>query len=123
MKYSLHGPQSRKCRLLLTLSSLSFVDTSPSAPGDTGRNFAAGMSGGVAYVLDPAKAFPDRCNKGLVELETVTKEEEAAELRAYIEEHVEMTGSTVGEKILAEWPAALPHFVKVGGWGLPGREE
>lgn len=39
--------------------------------GETGRNFAAGMSGGVTYVFDPENAFPDRCNKGLVELETV----------------------------------------------------
>lgn len=42
-----------------------------SSSGETGRNFAAGMSGGIAYIFDPKKAFPDRCNKGMVELETV----------------------------------------------------
>ncbi|TFJ83014.1 hypothetical protein NSK_005673, partial [Nannochloropsis salina CCMP1776] len=81
--------------------------------GETGRNFAAGMSGGIAYILDPERAFPDRCNKGLVALETVETEEEAALLKSYIQEHVAMTGSEVGKKVLAEWPALIHQFVKV----------
>merc|ERR1712046_477450 len=55
--------------------------------GDTGRNFAAGMSGGVAYVLDPHNVFADRCNMGMVGLERVESEEDAAELRKLIEAH------------------------------------
>merc|ERR1711871_1153962 len=56
--------------------------------GETGRNFAAGMSGGIAYVHDPLRVFPDRCNLGMVQLEQVESAEEAALLRSYIEEHV-----------------------------------
>lgn len=71
------------------------------------------MSGGVAYVLDPEKAFPDRCNKGMVNLETVEDPEEAALLKSYIEEHVKFTDSSVGKRVLADWDTSLKHFVKV----------
>ena len=81
--------------------------------GPTGRNFAAGMSGGVAYVWAPDRDdFRLRCNLGMVELEDVT-EEDAAELRELIEKHREYTGSTVAEAVLADWEASLPKFVKV----------
>merc|ERR1712048_1195603 len=63
--------------------------------GETGRNFAAGMSGGIAYVYDPYGKFPARCNMGLVALETLDSEDEK-ELFGYIQEHVQATGSKVG---------------------------
>ena len=63
--------------------------------GKTGRNFAAGMSGGIAYVLDPDRVFADKCNMGMVELGPV-EGEDIDELRGYIEKHVAATESTVG---------------------------
>ena len=81
--------------------------------GETGRNFAAGMSGGVAYVWDPKDDFPIRCNLGMVELEKVVTAEDEAELRGLIEEHCEATGSTVGQGMLDNWSEVLPQFVKV----------
>lgn len=83
--------------------------------GDTGRNFAAGMSGGVAYVLDPSGKFPDRCNMGMVGLEAVAPgSAEEADVKGWIEEHVRRTGSARGQKLLDEWsPALLASFVKV----------
>jgi glutamate synthase domain-containing protein 3 len=71
--------------------------------GNTGRNFGAGMSGGIAYVYDPEGTFPERCNMGLVGLETVSTEKEKLVVRSYIEEHVKYTGSTVGKQFLDEW--------------------
>ena len=76
--------------------------------GPTGRNFAAGMSGGVAYVLDEEGAFAGRCIRELVGLEPV---EDDAELRALVEEHRERTGSAVAARLLADWDAS--RFVKV----------
>ncbi|KAL7557408.1 hypothetical protein ACA910_016637 [Epithemia clementina (nom. ined.)] len=81
--------------------------------GDTGRNFAAGMSGGIAYVYDPKGAFPDRCNMGLVGLETIEDKEEADEVYNLIKEHVEVTGSSVGQDMLDNWDSRLGQFVKV----------
>jgi glutamate synthase (NADPH/NADH) large chain len=81
--------------------------------GPTGRNFAAGMSGGIAYVWDPNEAFLVNCNMGMVELEKVESEEDAAELREMIERHRELTGSTVANHVLANWDDVLPQFVKV----------
>merc|ERR1719225_1052137 len=63
--------------------------------GKTGRNFAAGMSGGIAYVLDPDRVFADKCNMGMVELGPV-EGEDIDELKGYIEKHVAATESTVG---------------------------
>jgi glutamate synthase domain-containing protein 3 len=80
--------------------------------GPTGRNFAAGMSGGIAYVLDRDGAFASRCNKELVGLDPLDAED-AAELQALVEEHAERTGSTVAAAVLADWDATLPSFVKV----------
>ncbi len=81
--------------------------------GETGRNFSAGMSGGIAYVLDREGTFPIHCNPSNVDLVAVEEEEDINELKSLIEEHQKLTGSTVAEKILAEWDATLPKFVKV----------
>ena len=81
--------------------------------GETGRNFAAGMSGGIAYVYDPDGKFPARCNMGLVGLETVESPDESCELFGYIKEHVEMTGSSVGQEMLDDWDNRVGKFVKV----------
>ena len=80
--------------------------------GRTGRNFAAGMSGGVAYVLDEDGTFDQRCNMGLVGFDPI-EESDAIELHGLIEEHAERTGSPVAERILSEWASYLPRFVKV----------
>ncbi len=81
--------------------------------GETGRNFAAGMSGGIAYVYDPNNKFPERCNMGLVGLEGVDEVAEKEALFDYIKEHVEMTGSTVGQSMLEDWDNIVGKFVKV----------
>jgi glutamate synthase domain-containing protein 2/glutamate synthase domain-containing protein 1/glutamate synthase domain-containing protein 3 len=80
--------------------------------GETGLNFAAGMSGGIAYVLDPDGVFPDRCNTELVDLEAVD-EADAIELRELIAEHRERTASTVAAILLERFDELLPAFVKV----------
>ena len=80
--------------------------------GKTGRNFAAGMSGGVAYVLDEAGDFATRCNMELVGLEKL-EDEDLATLKSAIEEHAINTKSTRAAKILAEWSSFAPKFVKV----------
>jgi glutamate synthase (NADPH/NADH) large chain/glutamate synthase (ferredoxin) len=80
--------------------------------GSTGLNFAAGMSGGIAYVLDLDGAFRSRCNTELVGFDEITPDE-ALELRGWIEEHAERTGSPVAERVLADWDGELRRFVKV----------
>jgi glutamate synthase domain-containing protein 3 len=81
--------------------------------GPTGRNFAAGMSGGVAYVYDKSRRFEDRCNTELVDLEELTEADEE-EVKALISEHVARTGSMVGRNVLASWErGARERFVKV----------
>jgi glutamate synthase domain-containing protein 3 len=81
--------------------------------GPTGRNFAAGMSGGVAYVYDPRDEFLARCNLGTVELEQVVADADIAELLNLIELHHQYTGSKVAERILSQWPHVLGRFAKV----------
>jgi glutamate synthase (NADPH/NADH) large chain len=81
--------------------------------GQTGRNFAAGMSGGIAYILDTAGTFRQRCNMGMVELEDVSSDEDIAELRALIENHARYTDSTIAQRVLENWEASLGQFVKV----------
>ncbi len=82
--------------------------------GSTGRNFAAGMSGGVAYVLDEAGDFEEnRCNTAMVGLEPVEQQDDIDELRHMIEQHVAYTESTVGQRILDRWDEVLPRFIKV----------
>jgi glutamate synthase domain-containing protein 2/glutamate synthase domain-containing protein 3 len=104
--------------------------------GETGRNFGAGMSGGIAYVLDEAGVFAGRCNTDLVEAEEPTAEDFEA-VRALVSEHGRRTGSTVAERLLSQWDEQVPPFVKVMprdykaalarlasgvGPGLPGRD-
>jgi glutamate synthase domain-containing protein 3 len=81
--------------------------------GPTGRNFAAGMSGGIAYVWDPGDALLANCNLGMVELEKVETDEDAAELRGLIEKHRDFTGSAVAGEVLDNWDDSLSKFVKV----------
>lgn len=81
--------------------------------GATGRNFGAGMSGGVAYVWDKAGNFAKQCNTGTFELEDVSAEADAAELRTMIQNHQTYTGSTVASNILENWETELTRFVKV----------
>ncbi len=80
--------------------------------GTTGRNFAAGMSGGIAYVYDKDRRFEGRCNLELVDLEALTEADEA-EVRALISEHAQRTGSLVARNVLASWERASERFVKV----------
>jgi glutamate synthase (NADPH/NADH) large chain len=109
--------------------------------GETGRNFAAGMSGGIAYVLDANGGFRERCNLAMVELEPVPEEDDALEalehqggdlethgkvdissdmtrydalrLRRLLEKHAHYTGSSVAQSVLDNWNETLPKFVKV----------
>ncbi|MGO8765484.1 MAG: glutamate synthase large subunit [Limisphaerales bacterium] len=81
--------------------------------GKTGRNFAAGMSGGIAYVLDEDGDFSTRCNKELVGLGKLTDPDEIEEIWKLIHRHQTYTGSHRAGKILAEWKSYVPKFVKV----------
>jgi glutamate synthase (ferredoxin) len=85
--------------------------------GATGRNFAAGMSGGIAYVLDEAGNFPQMCNLEMVDLEHLQDNDlfpnEVEEVRLMIARHAETTGSTVAERVLANWIESVSKFVKV----------
>jgi glutamate synthase (NADPH/NADH) large chain len=81
--------------------------------GSTGRNFAAGMSGGIAYVWDPGRDFASKCNTGTVDLEAIEEDEDIVELREMLELHREYTLSPVAAKILDEWPTSVQQFVKV----------
>jgi len=81
--------------------------------GPTGRNFAAGMSGGVAYVYDAEANFAANCNMEMVQLESLEDSEEIAELKALIEEHQQATGSDVAQELLGDWASAVGKFVKV----------
>ena len=97
--------------------------------GATGRNFAAGMSGGVAYVYDASGDFAQRCNRAMVDLEPVLTEAEQqarvsrdvwhrgesdeALLKAMIEQHVQRTGSKHAAQLLATWAESRVRFVKV----------
>jgi glutamate synthase domain-containing protein 3 len=80
--------------------------------GSTGRNFAAGMSGGVAYVYDEHGTFANRCNMALVSFEEMD-DDDVAELRALVVEHQRRTGSTVAADLLEDWDRSLELFVKV----------
>jgi glutamate synthase domain-containing protein 3 len=81
--------------------------------GKTGCNFAAGMSGGLAYVLDEAQLFDTMCNLDMVELESVWKEEDKELLHQLIKQHLEATDSTRAQYILDAWPDMVGKFVKV----------
>ncbi len=81
--------------------------------GPTGRNFAAGMSGGIAYVLDEDGTFAERCNPGLVDLEPLQAEADVKEAKTLIKKHLRHTGSTVAERVLGSWQEVQNAFVKV----------
>ena len=80
--------------------------------GETGRNFGAGMSGGVAYVYDPKGGFPARLNREMVDIDPLSDDDKTF-LRQIIGMHTSVTGSSVGEDVLAHFEEASRHFVKV----------
>jgi glutamate synthase (ferredoxin) len=82
--------------------------------GGTGRNAAAGMSGGIAYVLDEQGDFAThRCNMEMVALEKIEEEKEIAEVKGMIQKHYDYTQSAVAKRVLDNWEEMLPKFVKV----------
>ncbi|MGH7198157.1 MAG: glutamate synthase large subunit [Candidatus Omnitrophota bacterium] len=81
--------------------------------GPTGRNFAAGMSGGIAYLLDVKGVFPTNCNKQMVELDRLENKEEIQWVRGMIERHVSYTSSKLAKQILDLWEEMTPKFVRV----------
>jgi len=81
--------------------------------GPTGRNFAAGMSGGVAYVLDEAGRFAGNCNKEMVGLAKLEDAEEINQVHGMIYRHAQLTGSKRAQEILAAWNHWVPYFVRV----------
>jgi len=81
--------------------------------GPTGRNFAAGMSGGLAFVLDEDGTFRAKVNPALIKDLTTMDEADAIEVRDLIAEHVARTDSPVGRRVLDEWETLAPKFVKV----------
>lgn len=81
--------------------------------GETGVNFAAGMSGGIAYIYDPDNKLDGRCNLDMVDLELVRDVKDIVELKNMIEKHFSYTQSQKAKDILDNWDQALPSFVKV----------
>ncbi|XP_020540735.1 glutamate synthase [NADH], amyloplastic isoform X2 [Jatropha curcas] len=81
--------------------------------GKTGRNFAAGMSGGIAYVLDVDGTFHSRCNPELVDLDKVKEEEDIMTLRMMIQQHQRHTNSQLAREVLSDFGSLLPKFIKV----------
>ncbi|MCB0753072.1 MAG: glutamate synthase subunit alpha, partial [Ignavibacteriae bacterium] len=81
--------------------------------GKTGKNFAAGMSGGIAYVWDRLKNFKDLCNMEMVNLYPVKTKEDQKELKTFINNHFANTNSSVAKSILENWAEYLKEFVKV----------
>jgi len=81
--------------------------------GKTGRNFAAGMSGGIAYVIDWDGEFTKRCNFEMIGLENLEDKDEVAEVRSMIAKHVQYTNSDLGRRVLEDWDGFVGKFVKV----------
>ena len=81
--------------------------------GETGRNFAAGMSGGIAYVLDMKGNFDYFCNMEMVELSLIEDSSDNRELRMLVQKHYDNTLSPLAKRILDNWDEYLPHFIKV----------
>jgi glutamate synthase (NADPH/NADH) large chain len=81
--------------------------------GRTGRNFAAGMSGGVAYVFDPDGQFPARCNRAMVELDAVAEAEDLDLVLKLVQRHVRYTNSRLASRILESWDSVQSSFVRV----------
>jgi glutamate synthase (NADPH/NADH) large chain len=80
--------------------------------GETGRNFAAGMSGGIAYVLDERGTFPRLVNMEMVEIETLT-EDDLEYIQMMVAKHVHFTKSAVGQRVLGQWDDLSQKFVKI----------
>ena len=80
--------------------------------GETGKNFAAGMSGGMAFIYDVDKTFHSRCNREMVDLDPLS-DADLALLHAKIEKHFQFTKSEVAERMLNNWETESQHFVKV----------
>lgn len=81
--------------------------------GKTGRNFAAGMSGGIAYVYDEDGSFLNNCNTEMVCLESLDDPTEVIRLKGWVTDHVKHTGSPLGERLLSQWGTEINHFVKI----------
>ncbi len=81
--------------------------------GPTGRNFAAGMSGGAAFVFDEADEFPSRCNLGMVALEKLEEPEDVEQVRDLLIQHAGYTKSAVAARLLGDWDRSVTKFVKV----------
>jgi glutamate synthase (ferredoxin) len=81
--------------------------------GGTGRNFAAGMSGGVAYVLDEDGDFKRRCNLGMVDLEPVVETQDVELVKDLLSRHIRYTLSPVAAQLLVDWGRSQERFVKV----------
>ena len=81
--------------------------------GRTGVNFAAGMSGGIAFILDEDQLFDTKCNLEMVDIEPVADPQDVELLYSLIEEHVKYTGSEHAARIIRDWAGMLPLFVKV----------
>ena len=81
--------------------------------GKTGKNFAAGMSGGIAYVYDPEGTFPQLCNTEMVLLEALDDPDEVVLLKKWIEQHVRRTHSPLGQRLLESWGTVVGRFVRV----------
>jgi glutamate synthase domain-containing protein 3 len=81
--------------------------------GKTGLNFGAGMSGGIAYILDIDGLFDQRCNLDMVDLDLLEREEDISEVKKMIADHVAYTGSTIGSDILKNWISYQSKFIKV----------
>ncbi|OXS61647.1 glutamate synthase large subunit [Cohnella sp. CIP 111063] len=81
--------------------------------GKTGRNFAAGMSGGIAYVIDWDGEFTKRCNFEMISLENLEDKDEIGEVRSMIAKHVQFTGSDLGRRVLEDWDGFVGKIVKV----------
>ena len=81
--------------------------------GPTGRNFGAGMSGGIAYVLDEERTFVRQANPGMIDLEQLSEDEDIAALKQTIEQHLHFTASPKAKTILADWDNYVTKFVKV----------
>ena len=80
--------------------------------GDTGKNFAAGMSGGIAYIYNPEGRFEERVNRGMIDLDPMDTED-VSRLHALIAKHQNLTGSARAKALLADWDNAQQHFTKV----------
>ncbi|NET23845.1 MAG: glutamate synthase subunit alpha, partial [Okeania sp. SIO1H5] len=81
--------------------------------GSVGRNFAAGMSGGVAYIFDEKREFESHCNQAMVSIGAVAEAEDKEELKRLLQDHAEYTGSLTAQRILSDWDAHLGHFKRV----------